>query len=365
MVAAACHLDVVPEGKGWSHDPYDPIEKDGKLYARGAIDNKGPTAAVLYAMIALRDEGFVPKKRIRLITGLDEETGCSCLLHYANREEIPVAGFTPDGSFPVVYAEKGRAVLTFSTVRQQQDSDSFFLAHAKAGDAVNMVPSTCTYKLSENSLEKEELISYGKSAHASTPWVGVNAISKAFADIEAELRRQNSHDCFVRFYNACIADETDGKSLGLAYCDASGQLTLNAGTLRVTPAKAALCVDIRYPISMDFMAMLPAIEKIASDYGITVECSSSHPPLDLGINSDLIRTLSDTYCTMTGVNDEPIALGGGTYAQALPNIAAFGAGFPGDPEMAHQADEYVDINRLLAAAAIYRESLRALASDTR
>ena len=50
MVAVLGHLDVVPAGEGWSVDPYGGVVKDGRLYGRGAIDDKGPLVAALYAL---------------------------------------------------------------------------------------------------------------------------------------------------------------------------------------------------------------------------------------------------------------------------------------------------------------------------
>ena len=57
---------------------------------------------------------------------------------------------------------------------------------------------------------------------------------------------------------------------------------------------------------------------------------------------------------MTDTNAEPAAIGGGTYARSIDNIVAFGPAFPGDADECHQADESMDIDKLLAAAAIYR-----------
>ena len=55
MVAVLGHLDVVPEGEGWHHPPYAAEIEDGRLYGRGAIDDKGPVVASLFALKAIRD----------------------------------------------------------------------------------------------------------------------------------------------------------------------------------------------------------------------------------------------------------------------------------------------------------------------
>ena len=86
------------------------------------------------------------------------------------------------------------------------------------------------------------------------------------------------------------------------------------------------------------------------------------PPLYLPQDSQLVRTLCRVYGELTGADADPVAIGGGTYARTMPNIVAFGGAFPGDPETAHQAGEYLTIDQLLATAAIYRQALLALAS---
>ena len=77
IVGIAGHLDVVSEGNAseWTTPPSEPVIRNGYLYGRGVIDDKGPLLACYYAMKALKDCGFSPCKTIRLIIGCDEETG--------------------------------------------------------------------------------------------------------------------------------------------------------------------------------------------------------------------------------------------------------------------------------------------------
>ena len=104
-----CHLDVVKEGRlaDWKYPPFTPTEEDGKIYARGTLDDKGPTICVLHMLKELKDEGFKPKKTIKLILGCNEESGWECMKHYKKVAKMPDFGFSPDGAFPVLYAEKG------------------------------------------------------------------------------------------------------------------------------------------------------------------------------------------------------------------------------------------------------------------
>ena len=85
-IALLGHLDVVPEGDGWSHDPYDMIEKDGYIYGRGVADDKGPTVLGLYALKCMKDFGIQPNYTFRLVMGCSEETGMSDMPHYLAAE---------------------------------------------------------------------------------------------------------------------------------------------------------------------------------------------------------------------------------------------------------------------------------------
>jgi len=105
IMGILCHLDVVPEGKDWDFDPYGGELIDDRIYGRGAIDDKGPTVAAFYAMKALKDAGVVPEKKVRLILGLDEETGWKGMDYYLKRVKHPDFGFTPDGDFPAIHGE--------------------------------------------------------------------------------------------------------------------------------------------------------------------------------------------------------------------------------------------------------------------
>ena len=57
------HMDVVPAGSGWDTDPYTPTIKDGRLYARGASDDKGPTTACYYGLKIIKELGLPTSKK--------------------------------------------------------------------------------------------------------------------------------------------------------------------------------------------------------------------------------------------------------------------------------------------------------------
>ncbi len=66
---------MVPAGSGWDTDPYEPKIKDGKLYARGSSDDKGPNNGLLLCLKIIKELGLPVSKRVRFIVGTDEESG--------------------------------------------------------------------------------------------------------------------------------------------------------------------------------------------------------------------------------------------------------------------------------------------------
>ena len=102
------HLDVVPVGSGWAHDPFAAtVADDGYIYGRGVVDDKGPAVASVYAMKDLLDSGRKFTKRIRIIFGQTEEKGpWTDMEYYKEHEELPAMGITPDADFPALYGER-------------------------------------------------------------------------------------------------------------------------------------------------------------------------------------------------------------------------------------------------------------------
>ena len=354
MVAAVCHLDIVPAGSGWDSDPFELIVDGDHLVARGVKDAKGPALSALYAMKSLLDDpDYQPGTRIRLIVGLNEEKGSACMARYKEIEEIPVAGFTADAVFPVIYAEKGNAVIVFSLPRQEDDA----IRSASAGEAVNMVPGLCDVELKDGGAKAYS----GTIAHASTPDQGKNAISAAMEAVAAELEEKGQKDSFVSFYNDLIGWDLDGDKLGLAFEDETGVTTVNAGLLSIDDQQALLTINIRYPVTMDVEEAKRKLEEAVAPYGAQSEWPGIMEPLIYPKDSHLIATMMDVYRELTDTEADPLAIGGGTYARALPNIVGFGPAFPGDEDVAHKANEWASLDRLLAGAALYKEVLKRLA----
>ena len=130
-VGILCHLDVVPEGNNWTYPPYEARIVDGKIFARGTTDDKGPTIACYYALKFIKETNIKLKKEIQIILGTDEETGWRGVNHYFKKYEMPSIGFAPDCDFPLVYGEKGRMSFDLSTNYHEEDVVEYILNSKK------------------------------------------------------------------------------------------------------------------------------------------------------------------------------------------------------------------------------------------
>lgn len=344
IVGILGHLDIVPVGEGWSRNPFGEIVGD-KLYGRGTSDDKGPTLAALFAMKDLQDAGAKLNRRVRLILGQCEEVGeWTDMQYYCEHEEMPVFGFTPDAEFPAIYGEKG--IMRFELSMPVADSG---LDMAEGGDAGNMVPGWARATVGGVTYTAE-----GVPAHASTPEKGLNAISKLMEGLSGK---------FAEFYNKHIGFDYNGGLMGCGFADEqSGKLTLNAGTLRTEDGLLKLVIDIRCPVTFTPEQVRGAIDAACAPYGITVETTAYTPSIYMDKNGKVITTMIDVYREFTGDMTEPMVIGGGTYARAMPGIVAYGMLQPHREGTEHQKDEYVFLEDIYLARDIYRTAIERLAN---
>ena len=113
------HVDVMPLGTGWESPALKATKRDGKLFGRGVLDNKGPILSNLFALYVLKKKGVQFDRPIRIVFGTNEETGFGCVKHYLTKEQPPTFGWTPDCKWPVVYGERGRLKVRLSTSLEQ------------------------------------------------------------------------------------------------------------------------------------------------------------------------------------------------------------------------------------------------------
>lgn len=347
LMGILAHLDVVPAGTGWNTEPFSGVVKDGKLFGRGAIDDKGPAVTVIYAMKDLLDRGVKLNKRVRLIFGCTEEIGeWTDMEYYKEHEELPDFGFTPDADFPLIYAEKGIAIVELTMPLEKSGVESI-----SGGEASNMVPPTCEVTLKDNKGEKIVISKTGVSAHGSTPELGINAISLAMEEIVS----QNTSCPLAEFYMDVLGKTTKGELLNCYLKDEkSGEISINPGLIKIIDKNISLELDIRYPVSFTEEDVINRIKGRVSPYGVDAKVVGGEPSVFLDKDSDFIKNLLDAYQTTTGdFESKPMVMGGGTYARAMDNIVAFGPNFPGKECTEHQPNEYALVEDLYRAREIY------------
>jgi acetylornithine deacetylase/succinyl-diaminopimelate desuccinylase-like protein len=115
---------------------------------------------------------------------------------------------------------------------------------------------------------------------------------------------------------------------------------------------------MRIPVTAEKEQVVEPLKKAAARFGLTYEEHAWKASLYVPLDHPLVKTLLAVYREVTSDEDaKPLAIGGGTYARAMPNCVAFGPNFPGSPETAHQADEYVILKELYRAMAIYAAAI--------
>lgn len=377
------HLDVVPSGDGWDTPPFSSTIKDGKIFGRGAIDDKGPVVASLYAMKAIKDNIKI-NSRVRLILGINEEKDWKCIKHYKEKEELPTIGFSPDADFPCIYAEKGIATVYLKDDFTKYKDYPIKISNIDCNNnAINVVPKICTvtldidpYKINLSevtnfinnkiddfdisySIQGNSIIlqSSGIQAHAAHPDLGKNAISYMIVFLNKLFNHFELNIKLFDFFDRYINTEFNGESLDINFEDESGKLTLNVGHLKFYENYLQIGINLRIPVNTPIDTVTNLIDLKCAEFSLETYVAGRQNPLYVSKDNYLVKTLCNIFNKKTNLNLEPIAIGGGTYARAFDNCISFGANFPGDTDMCHQANEFVDIEKLVLASKIYAEAV--------
>ena len=365
------HLDVVPAGGKWHQPPFSAYEADGKIYARGAMDDKGPTIAAYIAMKMVKDKGIKLNKKVRLILGTDEESGMRGIQRYLEKEQMPDIGFAPDAEFPLIYAEKG--IYSFNITGEYEDD---LIEKLEAGERYNVVPDECTVVLKKN-LQKEFIkflqetnthgkvfkntfTVFGKNAHAAWPHLGNNAIY-----LMINFLKKYTKNPIIHFIDKYLYQDHLGKKLGIDTFDKEmKELTLNTGFVHYDGKNITLGLNVRYPRNYEFESKEKKIIKAAEEFGLKYEAKGNSKPHYVSPDDELVKSLHEAYKKYTGDLDSKImSIGGGTYARILKKAVAFGPNLPGKEDLAHQPNEYLIIKDMIIAASIYAESIVMLAGE--
>lgn len=355
MLGILTHLDVVPEGTGWSCDPYGAEIKDGKIYGRGTLDDKGPSIASIYALAAVAASGLEFKRSVRIILGCNEETNMGCINYYLKHERIPDLSFSPDSEYPLTNSEK---TILHCTYRAN------FASRIKmnVGEAANVVPGEASCVL-ESYFGSKEISALGKIAHASLPWEGKNALQELLLRLRAE-DLQGMDRVAVDTLCDAFKDEYYGQSIGLDKADESGRLTLNLGIMRWDSEGFELTLDLRIPVSLPECYVRERIELALAATGGKIVAWKYKPGYSIPDDSEIVQKLLKVYIDRTGeTGARPKRIGGGTYSRELPNAVSFGPEGYMCTASCHVADEHMGIDQLIMNTKMIADAIIALACE--
>lgn len=376
------HVDVVPTGTGWNSDPFTPTIKDNRLYARGASDDKGPTMAAYHAIKLIRDLNLPTSKKLRLIIGTDEESGWACMTRYLEVERTPDFGFSPDADFPIINGEKGILTLHVETVNQNQSTASTRIKQFDAGLRENMVPQDAKVVLITNMSQEtlsdrvnafmslhgvsatvvvnkgEAVIEMiGKASHGMAPMNGVNAATY-LALLLSELPLEGNDRNFVDLIVNYLHTEHWGQKLGVAYVDdVMGDVTMNPGVFQYDGVTGRIALNFRYPKGVTEESLTREVTNALAGYHVIIKAGKSQTPHYVPADDPLVKVLLDVYEKHTGEKGSEKTIGGGTYGRLLERGVAYGAMFPHSIDTMHQANEFIDLDDLFNAFAIYAEAI--------
>lgn len=373
-LAILAHLDVVPEGDGWKYPPYGAVIENGRMYGRGTSDDKGPAVAALYAMKAVKDAGIPLRRKVRLILGCDEESGWEDIAHYNKVATMPRMGFSPDASYPIINIEKGICRLELHGVLSNEGLQVIAFNNGErpnvipgrasalvAGDAATVAQAEAAAKKLDIPAEVQltdkgvSITVTGISGHAAYPETARNANGEMLL-----LLRELGVQGDLRLLADKIGLDYKGEGLEISVSDGiSGYLTCNLGIIRAGEGGVYATLDIRYPVMTNPDMIIKNVS--ASLPGMRVEAMEVKEPHHVPAGSELVQNLLDAYHEVTGYERKCLYTGGGTYARSLQEGVAFGASFPQDEDLAHQANEYADIEGLYKNIKIFALAIVKLA----
>jgi acetylornithine deacetylase/succinyl-diaminopimelate desuccinylase family protein len=310
-IALNSHLDTVPPGDAalWQTDPLAPVEKDGKIYGRGAEDAKGCLAAMIVAfesLAARRDE--LPVRVILMAVGAEERGGLGTKTEMAN-------GLRADAAI--------------------------------VGESTLLEP-----KLAHKGVLRLEVEVKGKAAHASDPEAGVNAVV-AMAPVIAALDRLAA---VVR-----VRQERHTGRASLVISTIAGGVALN-----VIPASCVISIDRRVlPTEKEDEARAEIIRTVSdalpAGRGVTAEVRTVRfvAPSATPEDASIVRAAERAALEVLG---RPVRASGFTATCDMTYLVN-GGGIPSvilGPDsiaLAHQVDECISIDEMARAVDLYLRTI--------
>lgn len=300
----AAHIDVVPaDDDGWKCPPFVGVEADGKIYGRGSCDMKGGIAATAAAIVEVLEEGHTLKGDIIFTSAAGEETTSCGIKRFVKNTagSLPsLAGIVipePTG-FDIVTAHRGILWLKVTTA--------------------------------------------GRTAHGSTPHLGINAITHMTSLLNALAGYTPPH--------------TEHAQLGK--CSMSINQIHGGTATNVVPDGCSIELDIRTlpgqkheDITADLEKVFAQLKAKDDNFSASIETIRSVEAMETDNDCQFVKTFRET----TGI-DETKAVGYTTDGPFLKSLNTptliFGAG---DTHLCHKPNEYMEITELEKAKDLYKK----------
>ena len=364
-LATITHLDVVPTGEGWSHDPFTMREREGWIIGRGVLDDKGPSVLCLYALKYLKERNIPLKYPIRALLGANEETGMGDVEYYLANYPAPLFCFSPDANFPLCNGEKG---IYHGRILFRQPLNR--IREIRGGIVANAIPDKAEALVEAEHLENAERItveqqepglwrvrSEGLGGHASLPEGTVNAIGVLVDYLLANGVGDENERCMLELLQKLHSDWR-GRGLGVQADDGLFEpLTIIGGVIGTEDGKVFQTLDSRYPTNTSGAKIAETIGRLAGDLAeVTLDRDAA--PFYMSLDNPSVQVCIEAYNAVTGENARPYTIGGGTYARDFPNAVSFGPEHPERPMPAfagpiHGVDEAASKAFLLEALKVY------------
>jgi succinyl-diaminopimelate desuccinylase len=317
------HIDVVPPGAGWTLDPFAAEIRDGRIYGRGVTDQKAGIAASLFAVEAIRRAGFKLEGSIEQSATVDEESG-----GFAGVAYLAEHGYVrPD-------------LVDYVIITEPLDYDRICLGH--------------------RGVYWFEVLMHGRIAHGSMPFLGVSAIdrmARLIEKVERELKPRLAER------RTRMPVEPQGAR--------SATININAivggqdPDAPQTPCVVDLCravFDRRFLIEEkledareEFIKLIEELRVADAELQYELKDLMIVHPTMTEPDAQLVRTMRDAVNEATG-REAPLIASPGTYDQkhfsriaGIEQCIAYG---PGILKLAHQPDEYCEIEHLVSACKV-------------
>ncbi|MEM3692747.1 MAG: M20 family metallopeptidase [Candidatus Bathyarchaeia archaeon] len=302
------HMDVVPvpEGERWICDPFSGELKDGRLYGRGSADAKGSLAAMLEALIAIKKAGLELRDDLILLATFGEERG-----HIGVQEAI----------------KRG----------------------LKAHMAVVGEPTSLKVCIADKGVCRTECTALGRAAHAGRPWLGINAIYKM---AKLVLRLEDFDEAILRKRGHPLMGNP---SLAVTIINGGIQRNMVPDTCRIHVDRRIIPGEKLEDVKAEILSIVQELEAKDPDFKAKIEFVYDNPAAETSPKEPIVAISREAVKAVCGfdpgisgfeANCEMSDLVG--YA-GIPTVVLG----PGNLELAHAANEYVEMDEVLKAARAY------------